>query len=67
MTCWYNGGPSDVGEINHYLLTFQVYSMSWNSSLTLFQWPRIWNYQGHGPRGKLNTIVMIKEQEENDF
>lgn len=61
MTCWYNGDTSVVGETNHYLLRFQVYSVSWNACLTLFQWPRIWDYQGHRPRGKPNAIVLTKE------
>lgn len=47
-----------VRETNHSAIEFTVLSMSWNSFLTLQEWPESWYWISHGPRGKPNTTVL---------
>jgi hypothetical protein len=60
LPAWHIGDTKFVEVTNHSLIGLKVPFMRWNPCLTLLRWSRTWHCLGHEPRGKLNTIVLLK-------
>lgn len=47
--------------VSHCLVEFKAHFARWKSCLKFLKWPRIWDHIDHVPRGRANTIALLKE------